>query len=700
MQHRFRTAVAAVTATFALIGVATVVEADDEPDITTTTTEAPPPSVTVQVIAEAEPDQPPPGYITETPEPEPTVSSTTTEVPDETPEVVADNPAPPDTAEVTTTTLFQGHAADEETVVTGTQVAVAASGGNQTHNDGTPTGSTVALGGQVDTGAADAVGSRDENVIAQQADVILTEQAVANILQVALILNIGAALANSGANGINSTPGGSSNPGAIGSGDASATGMEIDQYVTQAARTEATQEMDDLASQLAISLWLGLAFADSGTNSITGTGIAGSGGQVGSGDATAVGNDSLTDIEQRAAIVGSGTSVTDVTQRATVLNLGFALANSGLNSISGVAAGLLTAGDGQDVLAQQMFAMLLPALLSSYGYGPAGSGTVTSGDASAVGNDSETYVAQIAAAASSGDGINRIVQEVLVANMGVAGANTGVNSLGQGIATLDAPTAEAVVKMAAFLASLLAVVHGATGSTMAGMAETGIEIPFGDLILQVGGMLDVFDRSGSTPTGARANIRQISIVLSLGVARANSGLNQVQTVNTTPAAIPLESQTAATRTAEVNTELAAVGAAETDAAVDTIATGRADAGNRGNLVIICQRINAVDIECLAPPPPPPDPVEEPPAVTTTTVVPAVAEPVPTTTAPAVIAGVAAASSMSGATPQAFRVAPPATTGSHLPATGFDVRHIVAWALVMLVAGMVAVLGARRRPVRR
>jgi hypothetical protein len=78
----------------------------------------------------------------------------------------------------------------------------------------------------------------------------------------------------------------------------------------------------------------------------------------------------------------------------------------------------------------------------------------------------------------------------------------------------------------------------------------------------------------------------------------------------------------------------------------------------------------------------------------------VAEPVPTTTAPAVIAGVAAASSMSGATPQAFRVAPPATTGSHLPATGFDVRHIVAWALVMLVAGMVAVLGARRRPVRR
>ena len=88
---------------------------------------------------------------------------------------------------------------------------------------------------------------------------MLTDQAVANILQIALILNIGAALANSGVNDILSTPGGSSNPGAIGTGDATAIGNEIDQYVTQAARTEATQEMDDFANQLAISLWLGLA---------------------------------------------------------------------------------------------------------------------------------------------------------------------------------------------------------------------------------------------------------------------------------------------------------------------------------------------------------------------------------------------------------------------------------------------------------
>ena len=55
--------------------------------------------------------------------------------------------------------------------------------------------------------------------------------------------------------------------------------------------------------------------------------------------------------------------------------------------------------------------------------------------------------------------------------------------------------------------------------------------------------------------------------------------------------------------AAVNSELAAIGAAATDAAVDTagdaIDTGDVDAGNVDNLVIICQRINAEDVDCLA-----------------------------------------------------------------------------------------------------
>ena len=539
---------------------------------------------------------------------------------------------------------------------------------------------------------------------------MLTDQAVANILQIALILNIGAALANSGVNGVASSPGGSSNPGQIGTGDASATGMEIEQYMTQAARTEATQEMDDFANQLAVSLWLGLAYADSGMNAITGTGVAGSGGSVGAGSATAIGNDSLTDIDQRAAIIGSGTSQTDITQRATVMNLGFALANSGLNNISGVASGLLSASDmDDDAIAQDLFAMLLPALLSSYGYGP-GAGSVGTGNATAVGNDSETFVQQVAMAASSGDGIASIVQEVLVANMGVAGANTGGNALGGRYADLDPSTAEAVVKMAAFLASMLSVVHTATGSTMAGLSASGIEIPFGDLVLTVGGMLDIFDTSGSTASGARANIRQISIVLSLGVARSNTGWNAGITTQTQgdvaapagalPAAdaagsVGLLSTVSAERQAEVNSELAAIGAAETDAAVDNIQTGDAEAGNVDNLVIICQRINADDVDCLAPPPvvePPPNPG---PVVTTPTTVPAVSEAAvttaPATTAPALIPPVAA-----GNPPSGFRA--PTPSAASLPSTGSNVETLL-WgaALLVLIGGCLVLVRRRKAP---
>ena len=42
--------------------------------------------------------------------------------------------------------------------------------------------------------------------------------------------------------------------------------------------------MDDFANQLAMSLWMGLAYANSGINAVTGTGVAGSGGSVGAGD--------------------------------------------------------------------------------------------------------------------------------------------------------------------------------------------------------------------------------------------------------------------------------------------------------------------------------------------------------------------------------------------------------------------------------
>ena len=117
--------------------------------------------------------------------------------------------APAPASESTVTTNAQV-SQTEEIVVSGTQVAEANTGGNVTESGNTPDAGSVAIGGDIGTGEADAIGSRDVNTIDQEADVLLSGQATANIVQIALILNIGAALANSGYNMVDSEPGGSS----------------------------------------------------------------------------------------------------------------------------------------------------------------------------------------------------------------------------------------------------------------------------------------------------------------------------------------------------------------------------------------------------------------------------------------------------------------------------------------------------------
>jgi hypothetical protein len=688
-----------------------VVLAEDEPETTTTTTLAlaeEQPTVVVTTIPQPVAEEEPP---TEVIEPSGTTIAGETVItldpresdgslcptpdcgrPEDTlapvPPGTSGDGIPADTGAVvepTSTTTIFAITHDEEAIVTGTQVANGNSGGNTAVDVGnTPTG-MVGTGGAVDTGDAQAIGSNDENVIGQQADVVLTEEAIANILQIALILNIGAALAESGLNGINSSAAGNSNPGAIGTGDVNAVGLDIDQYITQAARVG----NDESSDQLAVSLWLGSAIGNSGLNQIYGDGATGSGGGIGSGDALAIGNDSLSAINQTAAVLGSGTSQTDITQRATVLNLGFALANSGMNGISGVADNLLSAGDNEDdALAQDLFVMLLPALLQSYGYG-AGAGTIATGDATAVGNRSQTFVQQLAMAVATGDGVASIVQDVLVANMGAAGANSGGNALG----TREAMTTEqanAVVQMAAFLAQLLALVHQSSSATMLAAQTAGIEIPFGDLILQLSGSFAGLDTQLTSASGARANIRQISIVLSLGIARSNTGNNTiVSTQQQTPA---LVTQTQASRAAEVNSELAAVNAAQTaeatDAALDQIGTGNVDVGSE-TLVIICQRVNADDIKCLAPPPPVEPPAEEPPVSPTTTIV---------TAAPSEpVAGASTPPAATQTPPAALRTpspgapaAPPAfettVTAGDLPGTGSDIASYLWFGFIMVVLG--------------
>ena len=651
----------------ASISVTTAQAGSDEPPVGTqesSTTEATTTEATVVVTTESPPE-------TETTTAEAPADGTTTS------EATSDNAsivAVDDSVETPTSNPNQVDQ-DQTVVITATVVADANTGGN-TIVDHQPDQGGSQQPAEVDTGDATAVGSNDENVITQAADIVLTEGARANVVQVALILNIGVALANSGANIVSSTPGGSGTSGQIGTGDASATGLDISQYITQAARENGDENTDAHASQIAISLWMGVAGANSGTNVITGTGVAGSGGSVGSGNASATGNESLTEIEQYADILGVDQSTINVTQQATVLNVGFALANSGLNDVSGVASGLLTASDADDdAIAQELFAMLLPALLQSYGYGPA-QGSINTGNATAVGNDSETFIRQVAIAASSGDGQVDIVQDVLVANMGAAGANTGGNTLGN-VRTLDPETANAVVMMAAFMSELLAQVHHSVNDTTFQARSLGIEIPFQGLILRLDGAFEGLDTEVEQG-GTRANIRQVSIVVSLGIANANSGGNLTSSQT---------NQGNSVNDLQAGDALAVLALDENG---NIIGSGDAAAGNNDIVVVLCQRINADDVDCLAPPTTTTPPTTAPPTVDPTNPVdPGGGSTVPGTTDPS---APMTTPPPGPNPPNGFGRVP---SGS-LPATGVDPAAPLAIGALTLLFGGVILLVTRRR----
>jgi LPXTG-motif cell wall-anchored protein len=718
---------AAVVTVLSVTGVATAVHAEPDEGAPPAATEAP--SVTMTVTVQTAPAEDPPatdpppaaaatdddGAATASAEsPDTTAAPGTTEATDPA-DTAATDPTSTDgndgtaaptavaanTDSTTTTANPVQHVADQQTVVTGTQVAASQTGGNVLQDDrpAQPAGTTP--GADITSGGATAVGSRDQNAVAQQAQLDLADQAVANLLQVALILNVGAALANSGVNGITAAPGGSGVSGAIGTGDATAVGNDSRQYVTQAARAAGDENTDSSVDQLAVSLNVGVAQAGSGVNAVIGTGVAGTGGSIGSGDATAVGNDAVTGILQQAAISGSGTSQLDIVQRATVLNLGFALANSGLNDVTGVAGQLLSAGNDQsDAVARDLFAMLLPAMLSSYA-GTGGQGSIASGDATAIGNHSSTYVAQIAQAAASGDGVARIVQEVLVANVGAAGANSGGNSVGGAYASLDPQTAGAAITLAAFLSSMLALVDTNASNALAASQRSGLTVPFGDLVFEISGELESLDTSVGAG-GTRANVRQVTVIVSLGVARANSGLNATVSVGSGSAA----SDDAALASADAPAAAAAAlpGAAsralESSAvishSVDAINTGDAAATNH-SLTIICQRVQSDDVKCLAPPTTTvPDEPATPPtqvqAATPTT-------PPPPTTATTVPAPGSPADPPAGLRTPTRRPTATPSPGA-LPTTGSDSGDVVVIAAgLVLLGGICLLLQRRRRPVR-
>lgn len=186
----------------------------------------------------------------------------------------------------------------------GLNFALAAVTGN---NSGTPSSVTfVTMGGasSIDAGPASALGNRSTNAVFQIVTVSASGNGSLLVVQRAIIVNFGLALANSGLNG--------------------AGGGALNAAIPDAA-----------AAQQLLMMLLDPATPASGSGAITG----GGGGPVsiGTGGAHAVGNDTTTGIRQQVTGSVSGEETARAIQDAWVGNFGVGVANSGAN---GAAAGL------------------------------------------------------------------------------------------------------------------------------------------------------------------------------------------------------------------------------------------------------------------------------------------------------------------------------------------------------------------------
>jgi hypothetical protein len=169
-----------------------------------------------------------------------------------------------------------------------------------------------------------------------------------------------------------------------------------------------------LTGQVAVGGLVASNTADGG-NTSTGTAT------IVTGAATAVGTDADTTITQ-AATDADGDGVLDVTvQDATVVNLGFAVANSGLNDATG--------NDSFNLALTGQFADGLVALNNAGGSNTSdGNASIITGSATAVGVDAGISVDQGVADVDDDD-IDIVFQQPFILNLGGAFANSGGNSV-------------------------------------------------------------------------------------------------------------------------------------------------------------------------------------------------------------------------------------------------------------------------------
>jgi hypothetical protein len=560
------------------------------------------------------------------------------------------------------------------------QIAVADTGHNQASTD-VPATSTDAPSTDLATGAATAVGSVDRTAVGQEVVADVDDTSSIDVVQISIVFNIGGALASSGRNalaagdgGDGDGAGGGGGDAAITSGSASAVGNDSASYVTQGARAETDVGESDAVTQRTATLRIGLAIANSGSNAISSPGDRGVA-TARTGDATAVGNMSTTAVTQLVVASGRDGARISVDQRATIINIGLAFADSGANLIGGALAAALSSTDEHALT--ELLMLLVPDLVATAERSTA-AGSISTGDATAIGNRSVTEVLQVAVANGAGGSVG-IDQRVVVVNAGAAAATTGGNAIGGPEALAQTPAslaAQAVVgELSTFLRLFLADIESWTGGLELDLGQRVLSTRLGDV--DIG--LDRTLSAQSTRVGS-VTTRQLAAVVNLAIARADSGSNATSTgVGTEQLATALSTPDVARALDDAGVGTVLVVAESGDLVV---ITGNASATNSG-LTVLCQRSNMADLVCLAPPEPPepeePSPVDPPsPSAPTAPTAPTEPSAVGGETGPA-----APASAVAARRP---------TSGATLPATGGDPREllVVAFVAVLLGTGLVVV----------
>ena len=501
--------------------------------------------------------------VTEAPAPAPDPAGDSLWIPaSPPPDAVVDappaEPAPatePAAASPTTdTTPVPTSQTDQTTTVDSTGTGVANSGGNGAVGNGTaggvqaepcPTsGTQVALictttpagAAGVTSGYAGAQGTNSTGGIAQITNIAATGNGQVDVLQVALIINIGVGLSDSGSNAAGASAGdslGVAGVAGIGTGNANVTGLLGNTQIVQGVTVVGGSASDQSVTVVNIGIGVGntgLNFAagsvlGGGQQEVAAGGAPGDGSAaIGTGNTNAVGDNSGSLIMQIVTVTAADDGSITVTQRAVIINFGLALANSGGNTALSAMNGL---PDAQRTMIEGLIAALFgldPAML--FGGGSAAIGT---GNANAIGNQSQSGIFQTVNGSIAGSDSATADQSAWVGNFGAALANTGLNGAVGTMAVLPdgSPMGSAEQMVSRFLALLANPAALANGDTA--MADA---LDLGSALLNLRGDISATETLAGLDEGKAwessdggVRIRQITGVLNIGISMANSGHN-------------------------------------------------------------------------------------------------------------------------------------------------------------------------------